>query len=65
MKLKLPVPRDPVVRQAFALLERADGNAYKKDEPVEVRTEFILASPNGTRFAVRVDDLGNLTATAL
>ena len=70
MSLKLPPPRagfDPSLEaQKTALLERADAENYKSNQDIELRqNRLILRSPNGTRYEVKVDNSGTLSATAI
>ena len=70
MSLKLPPPRasfDPSTEaQKTALLERADAENYKSNQDIELRqNRLIMRSPNGTRYEVKVDNSGTLSATAL
>ena len=47
-------------------IEQADDLNHKKLQDIEVgEARLILRSPNGSRFSVTVDNLGNLSATAL
>jgi len=48
------------------LIEQADQLNHKKNQDVEVgAARLILKSPNGTRYSIEVDNLGNVGATAL
>jgi len=52
--------------QFRALLGREFDVVLRSDRDVElVTTRIILRSPNGSRFALTVDNAGTLSATAL
>lgn len=64
--MKLPTVADNFMREVFRILEREDRLNRKVNQDVEIsNNELILTSPNGTRYAIRVDDNGNLTSTTL
>jgi len=68
MRLPVPAVRYDVSLEAQrnALLEQADTMNHKKGVDLELVNErLILRSPNGTRYAVTVTDLGVLEATAI
>lgn len=48
-------------------LENLTGLTYSKGERIEINgvdsSEFVLVSPNGTKFKIEVNDLGILSAT--
>ena len=62
-----PEVYDPIdTNKMNLLIEQADGLNHKKNQDVEVgAARLILKSPNGTRYSITVDNLGNLGATAL
>lgn len=53
--------------QTRAALERADAQNQKNSANLEVgsRRSLILTAPNGSRWAVGVNNAGTLTTTAL
>mgnify|MGYP003643355621 CR=1 FL=1 len=54
------------VQLAYAEIERADAENFKKRSDLEVGdARLILKSPNGTRYSVTVDNSGNLSASSL
>jgi hypothetical protein len=68
--MKLPVPPvryDPAMEaQRNTTIEMMDALNHKKGVDIELVNErLILRSPNGTRYAVTVTDLGALEATAI
>lgn len=70
MSLTLPLPGDRYDRaqetRRNRALERADAQSWKRNEDIElVGTRLILRSPDGTRWAVTVSDLGVLSATEI
>ena len=70
MALKLPHPADiynPIAEaQRAFLLEREDRFNRKTNTDVEVgSSRLILTSPNGTRYSIRVSNLGIISATAI
>ena len=47
-------------------IERADGENVKKGQNYDLGTSLlILTSPNGTRYAVTVDNAGTLSTSAV
>lgn len=47
-------------------LDRQQQGVHKKGQDIEVgEARLILTSPNGTRYEVKVDNAGVLSATAL
>jgi hypothetical protein len=47
-------------------IERRDAQNHKRGRDVEIgAARLILTSPNGTRYAVAVDNSGALTVTAI
>lgn len=68
MKLARPSEQYNVSDQAQtrSIIERADEQNYKTFKDVElVDNKLIIRSPNGTRYYLRVDNAGNLSASAL
>lgn len=68
--MSLPPPSrvyDPALQaRVHVELNRRDSENHKKGRDVEIGpAELILTAPNGTRYAVRVDNTGALTTTAL
>lgn len=68
----MKLPRPPIryderfQQQQQAALERELQRCHKRNEDMEMgRTRLILSSPNGSRFALSVDNAGALTAVAL
>lgn len=52
--------------QQSATMEREMNRRHRKDQDVELgRSRLILTSPNGTRYALAVDNSGNLSTVAL
>ena len=49
------------------VLEREAARAYRRQEDVEIvaPARLIIRSPDGTRFAIEVDNGGTLSATAI
>lgn len=53
-------------QQKNLLLEQADTLNVKKFQDIEIGdAKLVLKSPNGSRFSVTVDNLGNLSATSI
>jgi hypothetical protein len=47
-------------------LEQADKQNHKRNRDIEVGTaKLVLTAPNGTRYAVGVDNAGAITVTAV
>ena len=64
--MKLPVPEDAFLRQAFSIMERADSQNVKKNQDIELgQNRIILTSPNGTRYALAVDNAGALSTVVV
>lgn len=60
--MKLPTPDDQFMRESFRILERMDGNNFKKNQDLEIgQNRVILMSPNGTRYALVVSNTGALS----
>lgn len=63
--MKLPRPADRVVSEIARQVELADAMNYKRDRDLEIGdNRVILTSPNGSRYALTVDNAGVL-GTAL
>jgi hypothetical protein len=68
MNLSAPERYDRAVwQQLLNQLARAWTNAFAKGQDVELARgeRLILRSPSGARFAVKVDNAGNLSTVAL
>jgi hypothetical protein len=68
MRLPRPAPRYDLHDQAEfrTALERADNANHKRNADIEVgAARLILTSPNGTRYALTVSNVGALTAVAI
>jgi len=68
--MKLPLPGqtyDPLREQRRnGIIEGADRGNHKRGQNVEIGdARLILTSPDGTRYAVEVDNAGNLSASAV
>jgi hypothetical protein len=64
--MKLPVPDDVNTRTAYRILEQEDARNFKRGQNVEVGVaELVLTSPDGTRYAVRVNNAGTLVTFVL
>ena len=69
MSLVLPRPGDRYERstedQRNRLIERADAQSLKRGQDIEVGdARLILRAPNGTRYALTVDNAGVLGTEA-
>jgi phosphosulfolactate phosphohydrolase-like enzyme len=54
------------MRQNFRAIEMADRMNYKRDQDLEINNNrIILTSPNGTRYAVTVDNAGVLSTVVV
>jgi len=52
--------------QRNLVIELADQQTHKRDEDLEIgAARLILKSPNGTRYEVKVDNSGNLSAATV
>jgi len=57
---------DEVSRKNFKAIEMEDKLNYKRNQDVEFgKNRLILTAPNGTRYAITVNNLGVLTTVAL
>lgn len=68
MKLRPAPPQ--YNRMIFAdmvrILQSADAENHKRGRDVEIGSaRLILTSPNGTRYAVTVDNAGNISTSAV
>ena len=68
--MRLPTPGNKFDQRAETqrnlLIEQADDLNRKKNQDIELRNErLILQSPDGTRFALQVDNSGNLSASSI
>jgi len=64
--MKLPTPQDNFLRESFRILERMDGNNFKKNQDLEIgQNRVILTSPNGTRYALVVSNTGALSTVVV
>lgn len=69
--MTLPQPSDkydPLVQATSkVILERADAGNQKRNEDHEIKTpvRLILFSPDGSRWQVKVDNAGTLSAVSL
>ncbi len=64
--MKLPVPQDPMMRETVRILERMDSQNRKTNQDIEMAgNRIILTSPNGTRYALVVDNAGTLSTVAI
>lgn len=64
--MKLPTPDDQFMRESFRILERMDGNNFKKNQDLEIgQNRVILMSPNGTRYALVVSNTGALSTVVV
>lgn len=62
--MRLPPAPDGRMGEWQRQIERADDENLKRGRDIEMGAgRVILRSPNGTRFALTVDDSGTLTAT--
>ena len=68
--MRLPAAPDRYDRQIETqrnlLIELADAQSHKRDEDVEVgAARLIVQSPNGTRYELKVDNSGNVSASTV
>lgn len=64
--MKLPRPPDRVLSEIARQVEMADAMNYKRDRDLEIgQNRVILTSPNGSRYAITVDNAGVLSTTAI
>lgn len=64
--MKLPRSDDHTITEISRQVELADRMNYKRDRDLEIgQNRVILTSPNGSRYAIMVSDLGVLTAVAV
>jgi hypothetical protein len=64
--MKLPRSDDRTITEISRQVELADRMNYKRDRDLEIgQNRVILTSPNGSRYAIMVSDLGVLSAVAV
>lgn len=64
--MKLPRQTDRNLTEMARQIEQADSMNYKRDRDVEMsNNRLILTSPNGSRYALTVDNAGVIGTTAL
>lgn len=64
--MKLPRQTDRNLTEMARQIEQADSMNYKRDRDVEIGdNRVILTSPNGSRYALTVDNAGVIGTTAL
>ena len=66
MRLPRPKNNDKDMTEMARQIEQADSMNYKRDRDVEMsNNRHILTSPNGSRYALTVDNAGVIGTTAL
>jgi len=68
MRLPLPMQEysSSIAQQTNNTLELEDKKNFKKDTDININDgRLILKSPNGTRYNITVDNLGNITASTI
>ena len=64
--MKLPRQTDRNLTEMARQIEQADSMNYKRDRDLEIGdNRVILTSPNGSRYALTVDNAGVIGTTAL
>lgn len=64
--MKLPRQTDRNLTELARQIEQADAMNYKRDRDLEIGdNRVILTSPNGSRYALTVDNAGVIGTTAL
>lgn len=64
--MKLPRQTDRNLTEMVRQIEQADATNYKRDRDLEIGdNRVILTSPNGSRYALTVDNAGVIGTTAL
>lgn len=64
--MKLPRQTDRSLTEMARQIEQADAMNYKRDRDLEIGdNRVILTSPNGSRYALTVDNAGVIGTTAL
>lgn len=64
--MKLPTPQDNFLRESFRILERMNEQNYKRNQDLEIGiNRVILTSPNGTRYALVVNNMGVLSTVVI
>lgn len=57
--MKLPPPNEEILRQAFRIIEQADQQNQKRNQPI------IITAPNGTQYKIVVDNAGMLSTVPI
>lgn len=66
MRLPRPKNNDKDMTEMARQIEQADSMNYKRDRDLEIGdNRVILTSPNGSRYALTVDNAGVIGTTAL
>lgn len=64
--MKLPRQTDRNLTEMARQIEQADAMNYKRDRDLEIGdNRVILTSPNGSRYALTVDNAGVIGTAAL
>lgn len=64
--MKLPRSDDRIITEISRQVELADRMNYKRDRDLEIGdNRIILTSPNGSRYALTVNNAGVLSAVPL
>lgn len=64
--MKLPRSDDRIITEISRQVELADRMNYKRDRDLEIgQNRVILTSPNGSRYALTVDNAGALSTVLL
>jgi hypothetical protein len=64
--MKLPRSDDRTITEISRQVEMADNMNYKRDRDLEIgQNRVILTSPNGSRYALTVDNAGALSTVLL
>lgn len=64
--MKLPRSDDRTITEISRQVEMADRMNYKRDRDLEIgQNRVILTSPNGSRYALTVDNAGVLSAVMI
>lgn len=64
--MKLPVTTNAFLTEVFRILEREDSKNVKKNQNIEMaNNQLIITSPDGTRFALVVDNAGVLSTVVV
>lgn len=63
--MKLPRTNNPDVNRAFGIVEQEDMRNFKNGQDLQLGDErIILRSPNGTAYAIVVNNAGVLSTVA-